>query len=52
MRASKMFDLAPQMPPVDWSKALTHLPETDIIKAVDGPTASSPIAWKSPLAAR
>jgi putative CocE/NonD family hydrolase len=37
IRASKMFDLAPQMPPVDWSQALTHLPEMDIIKAVDGP---------------
>jgi uncharacterized protein len=38
IKASKMFDLAPQMPPVDWSKALTHLPEMDIIKSVDGPT--------------
>jgi putative CocE/NonD family hydrolase len=38
VKASKMFDLAPQMPPVDWSKALTHLPEMDIIKAVGGPT--------------
>ncbi|HLH20565.1 MAG TPA: CocE/NonD family hydrolase [Bryobacteraceae bacterium] len=37
IKASRMFDLAPQMPPVDWSKALTHLPEMDIIKAVDGP---------------
>ena len=37
IRASKMFDLAPQMPPVDWSKALWHLPSMDIIKAVDGP---------------
>jgi putative CocE/NonD family hydrolase len=36
--ASRLFDLAPQMPPVDWSKALQHLPEKDIIKAVDGPT--------------
>ncbi len=35
--ASRMFDLAPQMPPVDWSKALWHLPEQDIIKAVNGP---------------
>ena len=34
---SKSFDLAEQLPPVDWSKALTHLPEMDIIKAVDGP---------------
>ncbi len=35
--ASKMFDLAPQMPPVDWAKALAHLPEEDILKAVGGP---------------
>jgi uncharacterized protein len=35
--ASRLFDLAPQMPPVDWSKALQHLPEKDIIKAVGGP---------------
>ncbi len=37
IRASKAFDLAPQLPPVDWSKALWHLPTQDIIKAVDGP---------------
>ncbi len=37
IRASKMYDLAPQMPPVDWSKALRHLPVKDIIKAVGGP---------------
>ncbi len=37
IRASKAFDLAQQLPPVDWSKALTHLPEQDIIEAVDGP---------------
>ena len=37
IRVSKSFDLAQQLPPVDWSKALTHLPEQDIIKAVDGP---------------
>jgi len=37
IRASKSFDLAAQMPPVDWSKALWHLPEMDILKAVDGP---------------
>ncbi len=35
--ASRMFDLAPQMPPVDWSKALWHLPVQDILKSVDGP---------------
>src|SRR5580700_5404879 len=37
VRASKAFDLAQQLPPVDWSKALRYLPEMDIIKAVDGP---------------
>jgi len=37
VRVSKEFDLAQQLPPVDWSKALTHLPEMDIMKAVDGP---------------
>ncbi len=37
IKASRLFDLAPQMPPVDWSKALRHLPEIDIIKAVKGP---------------
>jgi uncharacterized protein len=34
---SKLFDLAQQPPPVDWSKALWHLPEQDILKAVDAP---------------
>jgi len=37
VRASKSFDLAQQLPPVDWSKALWHLPEIDILKAADGP---------------
>jgi uncharacterized protein len=37
VRASRLFDLAPQMPPVDWSKALWHLPAQDILKAVDAP---------------
>lgn len=37
IRVSKSFDLAEHAPPVDWSKALWHLPEMDIIKAVDGP---------------
>src|SRR6266480_984006 len=37
IRESKSFDLAQQLPPVDWSQALRHLPEMDIIKAVDGP---------------
>ena len=37
IRMSKSFDLAQRSPPVDWSKAFWHLPEQDIIKAVDGP---------------
>ena len=37
IRAARLFDLAPQMPPVDWAKALRHLPVQDILKAVDGP---------------
>jgi uncharacterized protein len=37
VRAARLFDLAPQMPPVDWSKALWHLPVQDILKNVQGP---------------
>ena len=36
VRVSRYFDLATEMPPVDWSKALRHLPVTDIIKNVNG----------------
>ena len=35
--ASKLFDLAPQMPNIDWAKAYTYLPEKDIIAHVGGP---------------
>src|SRR5690348_17370475 len=35
IRASKSFDLAQHLPPVDWAKALWHLPEQDILKNVD-----------------
>ncbi|HEX4932919.1 MAG TPA: CocE/NonD family hydrolase, partial [Gemmatimonadaceae bacterium] len=37
IRFSKSFDLAQQLPPVDWAEALRHLPVQDIMKAVDGP---------------
>ena len=37
IRASKSFDLSQQQPPVDWSKALWHLPIQDIYEAQDGP---------------
>lgn len=37
VRAAKAFDLAPQLPPVDWSKALWHLPLEDVFEAIDAP---------------
>ncbi|HZT75694.1 MAG TPA: CocE/NonD family hydrolase [Vicinamibacterales bacterium] len=37
IRESKSFDLAQHLPPVDWSAALWHLPEQDILKSVDAP---------------
>lgn len=36
-RIRKAFDLSWQAPPVDWAKALWHLPMIDIMKSVDGP---------------
>lgn len=36
-QAARMFDLTPSMPPVDWGKALSHLPVQDLIKDVGGP---------------
>src|SRR6516162_1634490 len=37
IRASRSFDLAQHLPPVDWSKELWHLPVQDILKNVDAP---------------
>src|SRR4026209_1517385 len=37
IEASRRFDLAQQSPPVDWSQALRHLPEMDIMRAAGGP---------------
>mgnify|MGYP003288095735 CR=1 FL=1 len=37
IRASRAFDLAPQLPSVDWSKALRHLPVKDIMETAGGP---------------
>ncbi|MDT8436654.1 MAG: CocE/NonD family hydrolase [Gemmatimonadota bacterium] len=37
VRVSRYFDLAPEMPRVDWSEALRHLPLADILRNVDGP---------------
>lgn len=36
VRVQRFYDLAPEMPPVDWSQALRHLPVKDIIKNVNG----------------
>jgi len=37
VRLSRYFDLAPEMPSVDWSKALWHLPVEDLMRSVEGP---------------
>jgi hypothetical protein len=37
IRASKSFDLVPHLPPVDWDKAVQHLPLQDLLRAIDGP---------------
>jgi putative CocE/NonD family hydrolase len=37
IRASKLFDLEIQAPPIDWAKAFRHLPEKDIIENIAGP---------------
>ena len=34
IKASKMFDLVPRMPVVDWAEALSHLPVQDILRTV------------------
>jgi predicted acyl esterase len=48
VRLSKYFDLAPEMPHVDWTEALKHLPVMDILRNVDGPEGifadSAPVA--------
>jgi len=36
IRASRYYDLATEMPPVDWAKAFSHLPALDILKNVNG----------------
>ncbi|MDH5591092.1 MAG: CocE/NonD family hydrolase, partial [Gemmatimonadota bacterium] len=37
VRLSRYFDLAPEMPSVDWSEGLAHLPLVDIMRNVQGP---------------
>lgn len=36
VRVQRFYDLATEMPPVDWLKGLSHLPVQDIIKNVNG----------------
>ncbi len=48
VRLSKYFDLAPEMPRVNWTEAFWHLPVEDIMRNVDGPKGifadSAPVA--------
>jgi len=48
IRLSRYFDLAPEMPRVDWKEALWHLPVEDIMRHVHGPKGifadSAPVA--------
>jgi predicted acyl esterase len=37
IRVSRFWDLGPDAPEVDWSKALWHLPVEDMLENVDGP---------------
>jgi putative CocE/NonD family hydrolase len=37
IRLSRYFDLDPEMPRVDWTEALWHLPLDDFMRNVDGP---------------
>ena len=37
IRLSRYFDLAPEMPRVDWTEALWHLPLEDFMRNVNGP---------------
>jgi putative CocE/NonD family hydrolase len=47
-RLTHYFDLAPEMPRVDWPRALWHLPVEDLMRSVDGPEGifadSAPVA--------
>ena len=36
LRLQRFYDMAPEMPRVDWSEGLSHLPVKDIIKNVNG----------------
>ena len=36
LRLQRFYDMAPEMPKVDWSEGLKHLPVQDIIKNVNG----------------
>jgi len=37
VRVSRFWDLAPEMPEVDWTEALWHLPVEDLLENVKGP---------------
>ena len=52
IRASKSFDLAQHLPPVDWSKALWHLPSRTSSRTSTARAASSRPRCRSTPAAR
>jgi predicted acyl esterase len=37
VRLSMYFDLAPEMPKVDWKTSIRHLPLVELMESVDGP---------------
>jgi len=37
IQMARFYDLAPEMPSVDWNKALEHLPIDNMMKSVEGP---------------
>jgi len=36
LRLQRFYDMSPEMPPVDWTEALWHLPIKDMMKSVNG----------------
>jgi putative CocE/NonD family hydrolase len=56
VRLARYFDLAPEMPRVDWPEAIWHLPVEDLMRSVDGPEGvfadSAPVATEGRMIQR